>query len=507
MFSLPFRPPPLPDGILGSWLERLRLLNGEWAWQDLRRSAGYTSAPGGQITDGPDYSPELGSLLTSLGTTFEASLLHLTTFPYWLSFDGSSPGSGVLQGTSALPLLCGAYGKPRRTVQRLGLVRSMPVNGLRYCPACLVTDLSNFGEPYWHRFHQLPLVRYCPMHLVALRSACPRCGRAFFPDMNGRSPLPRLTCPCGFALSQDRETITPTALQVRHAAVSLDALANHCTTWDRKQMRAFLQSKLHGTSAITCLFDAWGDETEAGSNTLIRDPWLLLEENKSVDGMRAPACCALLAALGIDFKTAARGAARTKAPEQTTAPEPTSLRMATSVGRACDILSELTNRSPHTSPSHFGIHYWIVRICAPEWFAQRFPQSKCRPLPSVTADRAAIRHHLARVAATSPSSYAVSLVRHCSAAQRARVRDREWLDQLSDHTLRAGPTDKSKRRSDRHQASFDVAADKFLQEACTRPRPGESGPFAPEVRGAVESTVLWLRNIILGRSAERSALA
>ncbi|WP_408601721.1 TniQ family protein [Paraburkholderia heleia] len=464
MSGLPFRPPPLPDEILGSWLERLALLNGNAAWHSLRRSAGYTSARKGYFSDIPDYSPELDALLTALGTTFEESLRRLTTLPYWLSFDGSSPGDGTLPGTTALPLICGRYGKPLRALRRLGGQSRAVVNPLRYCPACLSADLSSFGEPYWHRFHQLPLVSYCPEHLIALRSMCPRCGRAFFRDQDGRIPALRLTCFCQSTLSEDSIQIAPTPLQVRVTAVSLDALGNQCTTWDRHQMRAFLRRALAGKNPTRCLIDASDDGALVDSNTLIKDALRFMPQNASVDGMRGPACCALLAALGIEFKAAARAAPRIT-PAVATALSP--LKVAPSVQRARETLSEMKNRSPERDPSKFGIHYWRVRVYDPGWLEQHFPSRKRRRLPSVTHDRAAIRHHLARLSATTPVNYALMLVRHSSAALRARVRDLAWLEQLSDDTRRGISVDKNRRRSERLNppVSVDVADDKHLDWA------------------------------------------
>ncbi|MGF6299532.1 TniQ family protein [Paraburkholderia podalyriae] len=464
MFGLPFRPPPLPDQILGSWLERLALLNGDWAWQSLRKSAGYTSAHSGYFADIPDYSPELDALLTALGTTFEESLRRLTTLPYWLSFDGSSPADGILPGTTALPLICGSYGKPVRALRRLLGQSNRVVNALRYCPACLSADLSSFGEAYWHRFHQLPLVSYCPEHLIALRSTCPRCGRAFFRDEHGRLPALRLGCPCKFTLSEDRTPFAPTPLQVRVTAVSLDALGNQYTTWDRHQMRAFLQSALAGKNPTRCLIDASDDGAQVDSNTLIKDALRFMPRNASVDGMRAPACCALLAALGIEFKAAAR-AATGNAPEAATALS--RLKVATSVQRARETLSELMSRSPERDPSKFGIHYWTVRVWDARWLEQHFPRRRRRRLPSVTDDRTAIRHYLARLSATTPLNYALMLVRHSSAGLRARVRDLAWLERLSDDTRRGISVDKNKHRTDRLNppGSTDVADDEHLDWA------------------------------------------
>lgn len=39
---------------------------------------------------------------------------------------------------------------------------------LRFCPVCLTEDQERFGEPYWHRTHQVPGVEVCPVHGVFL---------------------------------------------------------------------------------------------------------------------------------------------------------------------------------------------------------------------------------------------------------------------------------------------------------------------------------------------------
>ena len=39
---------------------------------------------------------------------------------------------------------------------------------LRYCPQCVRDDVRVFGEPYWHRLHQLPGVEVCVTHRVFL---------------------------------------------------------------------------------------------------------------------------------------------------------------------------------------------------------------------------------------------------------------------------------------------------------------------------------------------------
>lgn len=39
---------------------------------------------------------------------------------------------------------------------------------LAYCRACCADDRRQFGEPYWHRVHQIPGVDVCPIHGIVL---------------------------------------------------------------------------------------------------------------------------------------------------------------------------------------------------------------------------------------------------------------------------------------------------------------------------------------------------
>ena len=40
--------------------------------------------------------------------------------------------------------------------------------GLKYCPTCYLLDTEKYGEQFWHRVHQIPLLPICPMHQVPL---------------------------------------------------------------------------------------------------------------------------------------------------------------------------------------------------------------------------------------------------------------------------------------------------------------------------------------------------
>ena len=44
------------------------------------------------------------------------------------------------------------------------------VEGLKYCPMCYQADTAQYGEPYWHSVHQIPLLPLCPIHKIQLVS-------------------------------------------------------------------------------------------------------------------------------------------------------------------------------------------------------------------------------------------------------------------------------------------------------------------------------------------------
>ncbi len=44
-------------------------------------------------------------------------------------------------------------------------------NSLCFCPLCMKQETEQFGEPYWHRLHQIPGVTCCPKHRVKLIQA------------------------------------------------------------------------------------------------------------------------------------------------------------------------------------------------------------------------------------------------------------------------------------------------------------------------------------------------
>jgi hypothetical protein len=78
------------------------------------------------------------------------------------------------------------------------------------CPACIQSDLDNYGVAFWRVQHQLCSIDHCPKHRVALISDCQRCG-TFSPSFIN-STLPSLKCKtCGSQLTAMQTNEQPEA--------------------------------------------------------------------------------------------------------------------------------------------------------------------------------------------------------------------------------------------------------------------------------------------------------
>jgi len=61
-------------------------------------------------------------------------------------------------------------GTPAFVLNRIGETKSLPLwpKYLKYCPECVREDNILYGEPYWHRAHQLFGVAYCTKHFTRI---------------------------------------------------------------------------------------------------------------------------------------------------------------------------------------------------------------------------------------------------------------------------------------------------------------------------------------------------
>ncbi|MDL2254386.1 TniQ family protein, partial [Ruminococcaceae bacterium OttesenSCG-928-I18] len=88
----------------------------------------------------------------------ETILSEHTLFPYYSRFWRTERKTEVV---AAL-----INGGDDAAVHRVGIYQSAVATQVncRYCPQCFDEDLTTYGEPYWHRLHQLADLRLCVRH-------------------------------------------------------------------------------------------------------------------------------------------------------------------------------------------------------------------------------------------------------------------------------------------------------------------------------------------------------
>ena len=90
----------------------------------------------------------------------EAVLLEHTLMPYYLRFHLHEKKQAVFRN-----LLAGKSGG----LTSIQLQTPDGKQGLKFCPTCYTEDVETYGEPYWHREHQIPLMPLCPKHGCCLQ--------------------------------------------------------------------------------------------------------------------------------------------------------------------------------------------------------------------------------------------------------------------------------------------------------------------------------------------------
>ena len=87
-----------------------------------------------------------------------------TLYPYYTAFMNKSDSEKVYS------LMCeansgGVYAK-------CGLsAKGSEDNYFKFCPKCMEEDIEKYGEPYWHRTHQIPEYMVCSKHKVLLQNS------------------------------------------------------------------------------------------------------------------------------------------------------------------------------------------------------------------------------------------------------------------------------------------------------------------------------------------------
>ena len=153
-------PRPYPDETFYSWIARYHERSANYYAKTTVESV-FDSPYGCAIYNLPTGLKKFCSQLLPLCHYDPAQILQFhTSLPYYSS---TFPKQRIENAKSKMlsELNIGIY-------SLLGTQASIiaEFRYFKYCPDCLTEDTEQFGEPYWHRVHQLPGVVVCPHHCI-----------------------------------------------------------------------------------------------------------------------------------------------------------------------------------------------------------------------------------------------------------------------------------------------------------------------------------------------------
>ena len=158
---LHYFPTPYPDELWYSVIARYHTHSGALSWQATMKAL-FGNAPD---TDVGSFFPNgsIHKILEQLPPGFlsaqEVALQH-TLLPFLMRFQPADRKTAILEA-----FLSGEDMRPRY----LRATRDIKPRSMRYCPICVREDTQTYGEPYWHREHQIGLMPLCPRHRCRLR--------------------------------------------------------------------------------------------------------------------------------------------------------------------------------------------------------------------------------------------------------------------------------------------------------------------------------------------------
>lgn len=154
--SLPFLPSPYPDELLYSVFARYHILSQNIALKETMYDL-FGRHTASAVVDLPNNLQTVYEKLTpgSLNTP-EHLIEHHTLFPLFRPFLDAERSDKVFKAMK--------YGGDVHTT--IGVMASSVSSPsfLRFCPKCVTIDKEQYGEPYWHRTHQVPGVEVCHIH-------------------------------------------------------------------------------------------------------------------------------------------------------------------------------------------------------------------------------------------------------------------------------------------------------------------------------------------------------
>ena len=146
-------PRPYPDELVGSMLQRGRRVLGLEQMEFLSRLSDHPSLRAHSL-----LFSRFEQLAHTYGLPLDKFVMEHTVLPYLMAFMKARDREQLLE------LVLSENGN-------YGPFAHRAVAGeqwLRRCPECVVAELREYGESYWHRVHQLSAVYVCVHHQTAL---------------------------------------------------------------------------------------------------------------------------------------------------------------------------------------------------------------------------------------------------------------------------------------------------------------------------------------------------
>ena len=157
---LTYFPTPYPDEWWYSVLCRYHVRSGRKnTATTLRELYGERPLIHGRLFPGVDCFAITKQLPESV-ISLKKVLLDHTLMPYYLRFYSPTKKQSVFRS-----LMAGKSGG----LTSIQIQTPEGKQGLKFCPICRAEDTETYGEPYWHREHQIPLMPVCPKHGCRLR--------------------------------------------------------------------------------------------------------------------------------------------------------------------------------------------------------------------------------------------------------------------------------------------------------------------------------------------------
>lgn len=156
---MPPLPKPYPDEIVGSIVVRAGLRYGvsltallSWLHGNGTRRSACSFV----------LVPAVAQVAAPCGLSPRDLLYRHTVFPYVAAYLPSGERIRLEQQLLAPSAPC----PPHTTSLVQNVTQAVPYR--RYCPECVLSEQSRYGETYWHMLHQLPTVLLCEMHHAPL---------------------------------------------------------------------------------------------------------------------------------------------------------------------------------------------------------------------------------------------------------------------------------------------------------------------------------------------------